>query len=72
MEDIDLRIAAVDKAQSAVEVGVIEPDKLEGGIEAADHFRRQVRGPRVWQLRSWQNCWPRQCYQMSQQLELKM
>ena len=47
IEDFDKRLAALDDAQSAVELGIVEPDKLEDDIKAADQFRRQVRVPRV-------------------------
>lgn len=45
--DFDRRLAALDDVQSEVELAFSEPDKQDEDIEAADHFRRQVRGPRV-------------------------
>ncbi|KAK3878755.1 hypothetical protein Pcinc_016567 [Petrolisthes cinctipes] len=47
IEEFDRRLAALDDTQSAVEMGIVEPDKLEKDIEDADRFRRQVRCHRV-------------------------
>ncbi len=47
VDDFDTRLAALDDTQSAVELAILESDKLEEDIEAADHFRRQVRCSRV-------------------------
>ncbi len=47
VDDFDTRFAALDDAQSAVELAISETDILEEDIEAADHFRRQVRCSRV-------------------------
>lgn len=47
IKDFDKRHAVLDDVQSAVDLGVVEPGKLEHVLEAADHFRFKVRGPRV-------------------------
>ncbi|XP_045101470.1 uncharacterized protein LOC123498431 [Portunus trituberculatus] len=45
--DFDRRLAALDDAQSIVELDIDDPDKLDEDIDAADAFRRQIRCTRV-------------------------
>ena len=45
--NFDQRLATWDDAQSAMELEITDPHKLEEDIEAADQFRAQVRCPRM-------------------------
>lgn len=47
IDDFDQRLAALNDTQSTMELGIEEPGKLEEDIDATDHFRRQIMGPRV-------------------------
>lgn len=47
IEDFDKRLATLDEVQAAIELEIVDSEKLEVDIDVADKYRREARVPRV-------------------------